>query len=646
MMSSPLDRANISVVAYHPDTRVAEANPAACSTLGLSWEQMMGRPVGDPVWSFVREDGTTLPPDEHPVSRALATRGQVRDVVLGVDRAGTGERLWLLANAFCDPEGGDVKRVTVTFVDITGVKGLGRGLQAAEASLKTGEGLRIVVDNALSGAYIQGGGRYHRVNQAFVEMLGVSKPEDLIGSEVMERIAPEYRQAMGECIRAMAGDAKQASRVDLEYLRADGSRVTTEASVVALGGIRSGFQLVFVRDLAERRLAEEYRAAVKQQALEAQRTESVRQLAGGFAHEFNNILMVQKGYCEMMRSSLQKDDPLINELAQIEGYADQAIELTRRLLDLGRKQTFNPTDVDLNHLVEDAGPMLQTLVGESIRLETEYARHPAIVTVDRAQIEQILVSLAAHGRDSMPDGGRLSVKVGWVDIKEDPAAGGARLDPGGYVMLSIEDTGLGMDEATKRRVFEPSDPVGGILRGGCLGLSTVPEVVRQLGGHIFVESEPGKGAMFRLLFPRVETIPPGQPATESSPEIEQPRLVLVVEDEEVLRGIVVMMVEKLGYRAVDAGNGPEALALVEREALQPDVLLADFVMPEMNGRELAERLRRMFSGLKVVYMSGYASENTVEVGADDSDVRFLQKPFSTADLGSQLEVVLKGSGEG
>jgi len=400
--------------------------------------------------------------------------------------------------------------------------------------------------------------------------------------------------------------------------------VAAEASVVALGGAGGDSQLVFVRDRAERKLAEEYQAAVRQQALEAQRTESVRQLASGIAHEFNNILMVQKGYCEMMRSSLQEGDPHANELAQIEGYADQAIELTRRLLDLGRKQTFNPTDVDLNRLVEDAGPMLQTLVGEGVRLETEYAQHPAIATVDRAQIEQILVSLAAHGRDAMPNGGALSIKIGWVDIKEETSMGGSRLSPGGYVMLSVGDAGSGMDEEAKQRVLE---------------------VVQQSGGHVLVESEPGTGTTFRLLFPRVETILPREAAAESSPEKEQPRLVLVVEDEEVLRGIVVMMVEKLGYEAMEAGNGPEALALVESRDLRPDVLLTDFVMPEMNGRELAERLRGMFSGLKVIYMSGYASGNTVEVGVDDPDVRFLQKPFSTADLGSHLKVILERSGK-
>jgi len=623
-MPSSLDRANISVVAYYPDTRVAEANPAACSTFGLSWEQMMGRRVGDPVWSFVREDGTPLPPDEHPVSRALATHGPVRDVVLGADRAGTGERVWLLANAFCDPEGDDVKRVTVTFVDITGIRGSAGGPQTAEAPGKSGEDLSVVIEGALDGAYIQRAGRYQYVNPALVEMLGASRAEDLVGGQVAERIAPEYRRAMGECARAMAGDSKRASRLNLEYLRLDGSRVAAEASVVALGGAGGDSQLVFVRDRAERKLAEEYQAAVRQQALEAQRTESVRQLASGIAHEFNNILMVQKGYCEMMRSSLGEGDPHANGLAQIEGYADQAIELTRRLLDLGRKQTFNPTDVDLNRLVEDAGPMLQTLVGEAVRLETEYAQHPAIATVDRAQIEQILVSLAAHGRDAMPNGGALSIKIEWVDIKEESSVGGSRLDPGGYVMLSVGDTGSGMDEEAKRRVFE---------------------VVQQSDGHVLVESEPERGTTFRLLFPRVETILPRETSVESSPEREQPRLVLVVEDEEVLRGIVVMMVEKLGYQAMEAGNGPEALALVENQDLRPDVLLTDFVMPEMNGRELAERLRGMFSGLKVIYMSGYASGNTVEVGVDDPNVRFLQKPFSTADLGSHLHVILERSGK-
>ena len=193
-MPSSLDRANISVVAYYPDTRVAEANPAACSTFGLSWEQMMGRRVGDPVWSFVREDGTPLPPDEHPVSRALAAHGQVRDVILGADRAGTGDRVWLLANAFCDPEGDDVKRVTVTFVDITGVRGLARGPQTDGAPRGGVEDLKVVIDSAFDGAALLAslapGKTIHDLTKILIEAGATVRSTALVGSHATRYTVP------------------------------------------------------------------------------------------------------------------------------------------------------------------------------------------------------------------------------------------------------------------------------------------------------------------------------------------------------------------------------------------------------------------------------------------------------------------------
>jgi CheY-like chemotaxis protein len=515
LMSSLFDRANISVISYYPDTRVAEANHAACATLGLSWEQMMGRPAGDGVWSFVREDGTPLSPEDHPVSRALATRGQVRDLVIGADRPGTGERVWLLANAYCDVEGDDVRRVTVALVDVTKVR---------------------------SGS-------------------------DDLRSVVMD---------------------------------------------------------------------------LQQQLAEAQLAESLGQLAGGIAHQFNNVLMIQKGYCEIMRSSLQGDESLAKALAEIEGCADQAIELTRRLLALGRRQAPNTTDVDLNRVVEDTAPVLQKLVGESIRLQTQYAVHPAIARVDSTKIEQILITLAANARDSLPNGGTLYVGVDWIDVDEPFVAGETTVDPGGYVALSVGGLASKAD-AAKHSSLGRFDIAAGDLAARHLALPAVRGVVQRLGGHVLVDHMPGKGSTVRMVFPRLEKILSEHTEAAKRPAIEQPQLVLVVEDEAALRGIVVMMAERLGYRVQEASKGPEALALVENQGLRPDVLLTDLVMPEMNGRELAERMRRLFPHLKVIYMSGYASGSIADLELADPNVGFLRKPFSTADLRFHLERVLNGS---
>ena len=388
--------------------------------------------------------------------------------------------------------------------------------------------------------------------------------------------------------------------------------------------------------------AEAGQATLRQQLVQAQRMETAGQLAGGVAHDFNNILMVMKGYCELMRLAAAGNDSILGALAQIEAHADRAVDLTRQLLAFSRRQNLNPVVIDLNNLMTDMEHMLQRAVGESIQMVTSLSPHPAMVTADRNQIEQVLVNLAMNARDFMPGGGKLGVRISWIDVDEVSPDDESSFMPGPYVMLSVSDTGQGLDAETRRRIFEPFFSVRGEGKGMGLGLSTVYGVIHQSGGTIRVESTLGKGTTFNILLPRVEFTLPRRgdgPALVSGADR---KTVLVVEDEAALRGLVVMMLERLGYVVREASNGPDALRLVEADCLQPDVLLTDVVMPEMSGSDLATKMRQRLPGVKVIFMSGYADETILDHGVSDPSFEFLRKPFSMADLEVHLDSVLGG----
>ncbi|OFW60995.1 MAG: hypothetical protein A2133_04260 [Actinobacteria bacterium RBG_16_64_13] len=424
------------------------------------------------------------------------------------------------------------------------------------------------------------------------------------------------------------------------YLRADGTGVPIETTAVVCRFKGQAAHLVFVRDCTEREMAELERAELQEQLQQAQKMESVGQLAGGVAHDFNNILMVQKGYCELMKLELREGDPLAASLAHIEASAERATALTRQLLAFSRKQTLQPTVLDLNILVESLDDMLHRLVGEDVDLVMSLASEPALVKADSVQLEQVLVNLAANARDAMPRGGSLAIAVSPVEIDDSYGESHAGVEPGPYVMLSVSDTGSGMDAETKRRIFEPFYTTKGEGRGTGLGLSTVYGIVHQSGGSIWVYSEPGNGTTFRVYLPQAE----GEPEPVAPPEVGaaggKGQLILIVEDEPSLRSLASLMIERLEYRAVEAANGGEALILVEEEGLRPDLLLTDVIMPGMSGSVLVERLRKTLPDLRVIFMSGYPDSAMANHGIIDSDISFLQKPFSMSGLAAKVRATL------
>jgi len=377
-------------------------------------------------------------------------------------------------------------------------------------------------------------------------------------------------------------------------------------------------------DVTERQQAEEERRRLEEQLRQSQKMEAVGRLAGGIAHDFNNLLMVIMGHGELLRRSFEPDDPRLRKVQHVMGASERAARLVRQLLAFSRKQVMEPQVVDLNALVGETARMLRPLLGEDVEVVTRLRSATGRVRVDPAQIDQVLVNLAVNARDAMPRGGSLFLET--EDAEAPPGTGP------GAVLLTVRDTGHGMDERIRSHAFEPFFTTKGASGGTGLGLSMVYGIVQQSGGQIAVQSEPGRGASFRIRLPGADD--PGPGTSEAAAPLPAPRggeTVLVVEDEAAIRSLAREMLEAHGYRALEAVSGEEALVLAERHAGPIDLLVTDVVMPGLAGPALAERFCALRPGARVLFMSGYAGGDLARRGLTDADAQLLPKPF-TADV--------------
>jgi PAS domain S-box-containing protein len=381
---------------------------------------------------------------------------------------------------------------------------------------------------------------------------------------------------------------------------------------------------------------------LQEQFLQAQKMEAVGRLAGGVAHDFNNILTAIQGYSEQARKRLDGDEVAAEYIHEVEKAAQRAASLTRQLLAFSRKQTLQPKVVDLNTVVAHMDKMLRRLIGEDIELVTRPGPDLGRVLVDPGQIEQVLMNLAVNAREAMPDGGKLTIETANVVLDARYAHQHPDVAPGPYVLLAVSDTGVGMTPEIKARVFEPFFTTKGAGRGTGLGLATCFGIVKQSGGHISVYSEPGHGTSFKIFLPRVEQQLDATPApADSSKTHGGHETVLLVEDEPAVRELAALILSGLGYRVLTASNGADGLRVAEAcEAGDNDLLLTDVVMPEMGGKELAERLLARHRHLRVLYTSGYTAEAIARHGVLEPDIAFLQKPYSSDALARKVREVL------
>ncbi|HEY7064255.1 MAG TPA: ATP-binding protein [Chloroflexota bacterium] len=369
--------------------------------------------------------------------------------------------------------------------------------------------------------------------------------------------------------------------------------------------------------------------------------EAVGQLAGGIAHDFNNLLTVINGFTELVRSRLQPTDPLNAYIGEIGFAGERASALTRQLLAFSRRQLLQPKVLNVNTIVEDMGGMLRRLISEDLGLDSQLYPTLAQVEADPSQLEQVILNLVVNARDAMRPGGTVTISTANLELKDGAAREPVGIPPGRYVRLSIADTGCGMDAKTQSHIFEPFFTTKEQGRGTELGLSIVYGIVKQSGGNVRVRSQVGRGTTFEVYLPRMEARPERRAAAPTlQPRPASGETILLVEDEDQVRGVVREALETIGFTVVEACEGREALEVAAAHAGAIHLLVTDVVMPGMSGRELAESLAATHPGLRTLYMSAYTDHAIVDQGVHEPGLALIQKPFTLEALGRAVRAVL------
>jgi two-component system cell cycle sensor histidine kinase/response regulator CckA len=474
-------------------------------------------------------------------------------------------------------------------------------------------------------------GRYLEVNRAFLEMVEYNR-EELIGETALDLklwLEPEERvgmlQQLAESSRVTAFETKFMTRLGEVRI------VEVSAELIELDGISC--VLAITHDVTEgKRLEEQFR--------QAQKMEAVGRLAGGIAHDFNNMLSVIIGYSEL----LQEQSGAINSLKaadEIMKAAKRAAGLTRQLLAFSRRQVLSPRILDLNAIVENLSHMLNHMIGEDILLMLEPGKDLGRVKADPVQVEQVIMNLVVNARDAMPQGGRIVITTSNASLDEACTKQHPSIRPGSFVLLTVNDHGSGMSEATMHHIFEPFFTTKEPGKGTGLGLSMVYGVVSQSNGCVMVSSELGKGTTFEIYLPRVDEYAEFDDRVLEPAIVRGTETILLVEDEEPLRILMADVLERNGYKVLQASDGAEAIAISKKSG-QIDLLMTDVVMPGINGNELASSLRLSLPIFKLLFISGYTSDAISERGVIEADVTLLEKPFTKNDLLNKVRIALNG----
>jgi two-component system cell cycle sensor histidine kinase/response regulator CckA len=499
-----------------------------------------------------------------------------------------------------------------------------RQLRAASLRLET-----IITESPIATAVLDADHRVWMWGNASADLFGWTETE-VIG-QPLPPAAPDL-EAEAQELRGRIMDGQTVRGHETRIRRKDGQEIPVSVYAAPLreADVWTGSVFRWV-DLSERRRLEA-------QLQQAQRLESVGRLAGGIAHDFNNILTAIIGFATLMRQELPDSDPHLANVMAIEDAAERATSLVRQLLAFGRQQVLRQEILDLGDLSRDLAPMLQRLIGEDVVVSVSRSAEPWPVEGDQTQLEQVIVNLAVNARDAMPTGGRLTIETRNVDLDAQYAETHPEVTPGPHVMLAVTDTGTGIEPGTIAHIFEPFFTTKEAGRGTGLGLSTVYGIVRQSGGHIWVYSEPGRGATFRLYFPRaarsVETRT--DPAPSAKP-VTGDETILVAEDEESLRTLIEIILKRLGYTVLLASNGDAAMEIARSRPI--DLLVTDVVMPGQSGFDLAAALRAINPSTRVLMMSGYTSAALEPHGLVDPD-NLLQKPFTPGSLAQAVRKAL------
>ncbi len=581
-------------------------------------------------WQYLQPDGTPAEPESLPL--AMAIRGETPRPREYRIRRRDGSEIWVISGATPVRDAdGQLAAAVLAITDITDRKTAEQALAASEQQMRgmldaMSAGVLAVEPESLTVTY---------ANPAAATLIGRGT-DDITGRPWAQfaRFAEDWS--------SQAGAEPRVDSVRDTLRTADGRDVPVLMSVsfAHLGGRQYILQSMI--DLSSLQAAEEEKARLEERLLQAQKMEAVGQLAGGVAHDFNNLLQVMNGYTELALDDLPEGDPAGVKLQEVAKAGERAAQLVGQLLAFSRRQIMRLEIIDVNEIVTELLKMLARLIGEHIRLQFAPGHDLSPIRADRGMMEQVLVNLCVNARDAMPDGGDLHIETGTVTIDLGQFRAHPDVEPGRYVLLTVTDTGHGMDATTLSRVFEPFFTTKEVGRGTGLGLSTVYGIVRQHGGLVQAYSEVGLGTTFKVYLPAAE-----HRAREATQETEGPLpagsgTILFAEDDDTVRGLTVQVLRAAGYTVLSAADGRQAISLLQQHGHAIDLLLLDVVMPGLGGRAVMEHARQMGLKTPVLFASGY-SDNAVHTNfVLEEGLSFLQKPYRQGDLLRRVHEALAG----
>jgi len=517
-----------------------------------------------------------------------------------------------------------------------------------EAALRESQQTALALfENAAQGIlWIDTSGRILSFNAMAEKIFGYSRVQ-IVGKKV-ELLMPDKHFETHERHRrqyfANPRSRPMGLGMDLVARRRDGSEFPVEISLSHIATADGTVAVAFVNDVSERRRAENERQKLERTLEHATKMEAVGRLAGGIAHDFNNLLTALSGFAEIVLDELPENHPLYEGAKETYKTCQRSTSLVRRLLAMSRRQMLQPEVIDLNPKIVEIEKMLRSVLGEDIELHVKLELSVGFVRADQSQIEQVILNLVVNARDAMPTGGRLVIQTARVDVDDGFEDQHLGLKPGPYVLISVSDTGSGMDRETLKHIFEPFFTTKERGKGTGLGLATVYGIINQSEGHIWAYSEPGRGTTFRIYLPRIsrsgepETATPGaEPANRGS------ETVLVVEDEGTVRLVAVGSLRKAGYQVLEASNGEEALRVAFTHEGPIHLVLTDVLMPGIHGPELVKHLEERRPAIRALYMSGHADDALLHHGILEGGLSFLEKPFTRKELTKKVREVLDGA---
>jgi PAS domain S-box-containing protein len=622
-----LAEASFEGIAVTVDGRFIDANQACCRILGYELSELIGKQVSETITPSDRQtviDNIKSGRDAHIETVVLAKDGSTRIV------EAHGRTL--------PPYQGRSVRLTA-LRDITDRK------LAERAVLESEEKYRRLVELSPNAIMVHDYEYIAFVNPAAVALLGAGSAEEIVSRPLSDFQHPDSLALAQERARKLREEGGTLPPAEGKMLRLDGTVIEIEAFSSDLKEQGKFAVQTVIRDITERKRAERESLELEAQLEQARKLEGIGRLAGGIAHDFNNLLTVINGYGDLLLAKLSKGDPLHDAVNEISKAGERAARLTKQLLTLRRNELIEFGPVDLNRLIADDLELLRRLAGGHIETRTALQPGLRLVLADSGQLHQVLMNLAANARDAMPDGGRLTMETANLDLNDTSIAAALGLRPGTYVHILVADTGMGIDKKTQKQIFDPFFTTKRDSGGSGLGLAIVYGIVRQAGGAVSVESEPGSGAIFHIYLPaseaKVEAAVMPLAANDSG-IAGGGATVLVVEDQEPVRKFTCMALAGYGFRILEAANGDAALELARSHQGRIHLLLTDVIMPIINGRELAERIVLIRPEIRVVYMSGYTEDVIVQRGLLQEGLHYIAKPFAPQALAQKVADALAG----